>query len=160
MSNMQSMQNIQNMKNMFNMLNMSNMQNMHKNTDLVHKIVYLALCPLFLETGVAKIGSSSSSMSSAHATLGVVLGPAAAAGEGTAGRRSQSACRVVVSWQASCAWPVLRLRVDLRDNHTLLRTTKLPPHCMHCDRLRDSCAHQVTCSPSPNATSGCLAMGQ
>ncbi len=57
MTNMQSMQNIQYMKNMLNMLNMLNMQNMHKNADLVHKIIYLALHPLLLETGVAKIGS-------------------------------------------------------------------------------------------------------
>ncbi len=42
---------------------------------LVHKIVYLAL---------PKTGVSSSSVSSAHAALGVVLVPAAAAGEGTA----------------------------------------------------------------------------
>jgi hypothetical protein len=80
MSNMQSTQNIQNIQNMLNMLNMLNMQNVHKNADLVHKIVYLAL-------GVAKIGSSSSPVSSARAVLGVVLSPAAAAGEGTDGAK-------------------------------------------------------------------------
>jgi hypothetical protein len=72
------------MSNIQNMLNMLNIQNMHKSTDLVHKIIYLALCPFFLELGVVKLGSSSS-VSSARVALGVVLGPAAAAGEGTAG---------------------------------------------------------------------------
>ena len=67
------------------MSNKLNMQNMHKNAVLVHKIVYLALRPFFLVPGAAKTGASSSSLSSAHAALGVVLVPAAAAGEGTAG---------------------------------------------------------------------------
>ncbi len=82
MQNVQNIQNIQNMQNNQNMLNMSNklnMQNMHKNAVLVHKIVYLALCPLFLIPGVTKTGAASSSLSSAHAALGVVLVPAATA---------------------------------------------------------------------------------
>jgi hypothetical protein len=49
--------------------------------------------------------------------------------------RSLSARHVVVSWRAACAWPVPpqlpRRRVELRDNHTLLRTTEPPLHCMH-----------------------------
>ncbi len=61
MTNMQNIQNMQNNQNMSNMLNMLNMQNMHKNAVLVHKIVYLALRPLFLVPGVAKAGASSSS---------------------------------------------------------------------------------------------------
>ena len=81
---MQNIQNMQNNQNMSNMSNKLNMQNMHKNAVLVHKIVYLAFCPLFLVPGVAKTGASSSSVLSAHAALGVVLVPAAAAGEGTA----------------------------------------------------------------------------
>ena len=52
---------------------------------MVHKVVYLALCPLFMVLGVAKIGSSSSSVSSVRVALGTVHGPAAAVGEGAAG---------------------------------------------------------------------------
>jgi hypothetical protein len=104
MQNMQNMYNVSNIKNMTNMLYIQNMQNMYNTTvnmskiqnmlnmsniqnsaDLVHKIVYLALCPLFLELGVVKLGSLSSSVSSARVALGVVLGPATVAGEGTAG---------------------------------------------------------------------------
>ncbi len=85
MTNMQNIQNMQNNQNMLNMLNMLNMQNMYKNAVLVHKIFYLALRPLFLVPGVAKTGMPSSSVSSARAALGVLLVPAAAAGEGTAG---------------------------------------------------------------------------
>ncbi len=53
MTNMQNIQNMQNNQNMSNVSNMLNMQNMHKNAVLVHKIVYLALCPLYLVPGVA-----------------------------------------------------------------------------------------------------------
>ena len=74
-----------NMSEVQNITNMQNMHNMYKSAVLVHKIVYLALRPLFLVPGVAKTGASSSSVSSAHAALGVVLVPAAAAREGTAG---------------------------------------------------------------------------
>ena len=56
-------------------------------------------------------------------------------------RRPRSVLRVEVSWRAACAWPVLRRRVDLRDIHTLLRTTEPHLRCMHCDRLTDSGAH-------------------
>ncbi len=76
---------MQNNQNMSNMSNMLNMQIIHKNAVLVHKIVYLALRPLFLVPGVAKTGASSSSVSFTRAALGLVLVPAAAAGEGTAG---------------------------------------------------------------------------
>ncbi len=55
--------------------------------------------------------------------------------------RSRSARRVGVSWRAAYAWPVPRRRVELRDNHTLLRTTEPPLHCLHCDRLTDSGTH-------------------
>ncbi len=89
MFNMTNMQNIKNMHNIQNVQNNQNMsknmsnklitQNMHKNAVLVHKIVYLALRPLFLVPDDAKTGASSSSVSSAHAALGVVLVPAAAA---------------------------------------------------------------------------------
>jgi hypothetical protein len=56
-------------------------------------------------------------------------------------RRPLSVRRVEVSWLAACAWPVLHRRVDLRDIHTLLRTTEPLFRCMYCDRLTDSCAH-------------------
>jgi hypothetical protein len=79
------MHNMYNMSNIQNMSSMSNIQNMHKSAYLVHKMVYLALHPLFLELGVVKLGLSSSSVSSARVALGMVLGAAAAAGEGTAG---------------------------------------------------------------------------
>ncbi len=75
------------MHNMFEMQNITNIKicTICTNAVLVHKIVYLALRPLFLVPGVAKTGAQSSSVSSAHAALGVVLVPAATAGEGTAG---------------------------------------------------------------------------
>jgi hypothetical protein len=85
MHQMQKLTDMQNNQNLSNMSNMLNIRNMHKNAVLVHKIVYLALHPLFLVPGVAKTGASSSSVSSARAVLGVVLVPAAAAGEDTAG---------------------------------------------------------------------------
>ncbi len=108
--------------NMSNISNMLNMQSMHQKAVLEHKIVYLALCPVFLVLGVPRDSSSSSSEISALAVLGVVLGPAAAAGEGVAwavgavndGRAWD------VSWRAASAWPVLRRRVDLREIRTLL----------------------------------------
>jgi hypothetical protein len=94
------------------MLIMSNIQNMHKSADLVHKIVYLALRPLSLELGVVKLGSLSSSVSSARVALGVVLGPAAAAGEGMAGAAGAEVAerppRRVVSLRAAGAGPVPR----------------------------------------------------
>jgi hypothetical protein len=111
---------------MSNMSNKLNMQNMHKNAGLVtlvYKIVYLALRLLFLVQGVAKTGASSSSVSSAHAALGVVLVPTAAAGGGTAGAAS---AKVVQRPQrryflaGSMCLTVQRRRVELRDNHTLL----------------------------------------
>ena len=57
-----------NMLNIFNMLNMSNIINityMLRKATLVHKIVYLALCPLFLELGDMVAIASLSSVSSA-----------------------------------------------------------------------------------------------
>ena len=84
-TNMQNITHMHNMSEMQNITNMQNMHNMYKSAVLVHKIVYLALRPLFLVPGVAKTGASSSSVSSAHAALGVVLVLAAAAREGTAG---------------------------------------------------------------------------
>ncbi len=55
----------------------------------MHKIVHLALRPLFLVLSVTRDGSSSSSVSSARAVLGVVLGLAAAAAEDAVGRRGR-----------------------------------------------------------------------
>jgi hypothetical protein len=53
---------------------------------LEHKIVRLALRPLFLVLGITRDGSSLSSVSSARAILGgIVLGPPAAAVEDAAG---------------------------------------------------------------------------
>jgi hypothetical protein len=71
------------------------MQNMHKSADLVHKIVCLALRPLFLELGVEKLGSSSSPVSS----LGVVIGPAATAGEGSAGAAGAEVAERPLRWR-------------------------------------------------------------
>ncbi len=79
------MQNIQNMQNNQNMSNMSNMLNMHKNTVLVHKIVYLALHPLFLVWVSRKQARRRPQCHPYVRPLGVVLVPAAAAGEGMAG---------------------------------------------------------------------------
>ena len=56
-----------NMKNMSNRQNILNMDKLSLKSNLVHKIVYLALCSLLLVLGVTKDGSSSSSVSSACA---------------------------------------------------------------------------------------------
>ena len=61
---MSNMQNMSNMKNMSNMQNILNMDKLSLKANLVHNIVYLALCSLLLVLGVTKDGSSSSSMSS------------------------------------------------------------------------------------------------
>jgi hypothetical protein len=61
---MSNMQNMSNMKNMSNRQNILNMDKLSLKSNLVHKIVYLALCSLLLVLGVTKDGSSSSSVSS------------------------------------------------------------------------------------------------
>ncbi len=103
---------------------------MHRRVDLVHEVVYLAVCPLFMVLGVAKIGSSCHPCVQPSALSSVTPSPPEKARQG---RRPPSGAADTASW-ASCRHGAQGARLHARRilPARLLATELLRPRAELC----------------------------